>query len=90
MSNTIETQDVNSTTVQNQTDEIRVEVVQETDTEEILNMLKTYFFKVHFSSTLNQDWIVGDIIKKNYLLFYAYQSAYYFRTYIKKSIKLCL
>lgn len=45
MSNTIEAKDVD-TTKQKQTEEIRVEVVQEEDTDEILSMLKTYFFKV--------------------------------------------
>lgn len=45
MSNTIEPKDVDNTK-QKQPEEIRVEVVQEEDTEEILNMLKSYFFKV--------------------------------------------
>lgn len=45
MSNTIEPQDVDSTK-QKQPEEIRVEVVQEEDSEEIVNMLKEYFFKV--------------------------------------------
>lgn len=52
MSNTIEPQAVENINKQQQQqqlqqpEEIRVEVVQEEDTEEILNMLKTYFFKV--------------------------------------------
>lgn len=45
MSNTIEPKDVDNTK-EKQPEEIRVEVVQEEDTEEILNMLKAYFFKV--------------------------------------------
>lgn len=46
MSNTIEPLDVN-TTKEKQPEEIRVEVVQEEDTEDVLNMLKEYFFKVN-------------------------------------------
>lgn len=46
MSNTTEQPKDVDNTKQKQPEEIRVEVVQEEDTEEILNMLKAFFFKV--------------------------------------------
>lgn len=55
MSNTIERQDVD-TTKQKQPEEIRVEVVQEEDSEEIVNMLKEYFFKVNCCAVLIQSF----------------------------------
>lgn len=45
MSNTVEPQDVDKTN-QKQPEEIRIETIQEQDTEEVLAMLKEYFFKV--------------------------------------------
>lgn len=45
MSNTIESQNVDKTN-QNQAEEIRIETIQQEDTEEVLAMLKEFFFKV--------------------------------------------
>lgn len=48
MSNTIESQNVDKTN-QNQAEEIRIETIQQEDTEEVLAMLKEFFFKVSVS-----------------------------------------
>lgn len=47
MSNTIEQLNVETTKQKPPTEEIRLEVVQEEDTEEVLKMLKEFFFKVN-------------------------------------------
>lgn len=48
MSNTIESQNVDKTN-QNHAEEIRIETIQQEDTEEVLAMLKEFFFKVSVS-----------------------------------------
>ncbi|XP_031638698.1 dopamine N-acetyltransferase isoform X3 [Contarinia nasturtii] len=66
MSKSIEPQDVDNTKKQQQQqqqqqqEEIRVEVVQEEDTEEILSMLKTYFFK---DEPMNEYLKMGDCVE---------------------------
>ncbi|XP_055316708.1 arylalkylamine N-acetyltransferase 1 isoform X2 [Sitodiplosis mosellana] len=59
MSNAIEPKDVDNTK-QKQPEQIRVEVVQEKDTEEILNMLKAYFFK---DEPMNNYLNMGDCVE---------------------------
>lgn len=66
MSNTIESQNVDKTN-QNQAEEIRIETIQQEDTEEVLAMLKEFFFKVSvfvlvFCCCYNQSLLTFDII----------------------------
>lgn len=58
MSNTVEPQDVDKTN-QKQPEEIRIETIQEQDTEEVLAMLKEYFFKVSKMNKKNAIFKVG-------------------------------
>lgn len=53
MSNTVEPQDVDKTNQKQPEDDIRIEVIQEEDTQEVLAMLKEFFFKVRFFIFLN-------------------------------------